>query len=104
MNDKEIFKAAIGKWGIDKQLDMVLEECSELQKAVCKLKRNGHADGELLKLAEEAADVQIMLNQLEVIISEMGFPNWSGLKRQKQKLAMINLLKKVCENEKSSAN
>lgn len=48
-------------WGYDLQLDMVVEECSELIKSICDLKRGRIREG---KVAEEGVDVFIMLGQL----------------------------------------
>lgn len=56
--------AAIKHWGVISQLLMVVEELSELQQAVCKFYR-----GKPHNVAEEIADVKIMLRQLEFITS-----------------------------------
>ncbi len=63
---KQIFEKAIEKWGVNSQLDMVIEECSELIQAICKLKRI--KENSLDNLMEEVADVEIMLTQLRIII------------------------------------
>lgn len=64
MCDNDIFKAALDKWGADAQTVMVFEEMSELQKELCK-----HARGadNVDKIAEEIADVQIMLEQMIIL-------------------------------------
>jgi NTP pyrophosphatase (non-canonical NTP hydrolase) len=46
---------------------MAIEEMSELQKEICKMKR-GQFDKE--HILEELADVQIMIWQLEIIFGE----------------------------------
>jgi len=58
------YKAALRKWGIDAQVLMAIEEMSELTKEICKIHR-GKADMEAL--ADEIADVAIMLEQLRLI-------------------------------------
>lgn len=60
----EVLIKAIDTYGKNAQLDMVIEEMSELTKEICKFKR-----GKLNKehLAEEMADVYIMLEQLHYI-------------------------------------
>ena len=73
MQEQEITKI-ISHYGTEKQLDMVIEECSELIKAVCKLKRASNltifTQGIFLEgLAEEVADVQVMLEQVPLIVS-----------------------------------
>ena len=62
MNKEKIYKKAIGKYGVAAQLDMVIEEMSELTKEICKIKRG---KGNYMNLVEEIADVEIMLEQLK---------------------------------------
>lgn len=64
MSEQEVFKAALDKWGADAQTLMVFEEMAELQKELCK-----HARGadNVEHIAEEIADVQIMLEQMMVL-------------------------------------
>ena len=61
---KKIYQAAMRKWGVDLQTMMAVEEMSELTKEICKIKR-GKID--LDALADEIADVTIMLEQLREI-------------------------------------
>lgn len=64
MSEQEVFKAALDKWGADAQTLMVFEEMAELQKELCKHARG--ADNQA-HIAEEIADVQIMLEQMMVL-------------------------------------
>ena len=61
---KKVYQAALRKWGVDLQTMMAVEEMSELTKEICKIKR-GKMD--LDALADEIADVTIMLEQLREI-------------------------------------
>ena len=61
---KKVYQAALNKWGVDIQTMMAVEEMSELTKEICKIKR-GKID--LEALADEIADVTIMLEQLREI-------------------------------------
>ena len=61
---KKVYQAAVRKWGADLQTMMAVEEMSELTKEICKIKR-GKMD--LDALADEIADVTIMLEQLREI-------------------------------------
>ena len=61
---KKVYQAALNKWGVDLQTMMAVEEMSELTKEICKIKR-GKMD--LDALADEIADVTIMLEQLREI-------------------------------------
>lgn len=61
---KKVYHEAIWKFGVDLQTMMAVEEMSELTKEICKIKR-GKMD--LDSLADEIADVTIMLEQLREI-------------------------------------
>lgn len=63
-SETEIYKAALGKWGPEAQTLMVFEEMSELQKELCKAAR-GKDNKEAI--AEEIADVYIMLRQMATL-------------------------------------
>lgn len=58
---KEILAKAISTYGKDSKENMAIEEMSELTKEICKHKRG---EDNRLALAEEVADVRIMLEQL----------------------------------------
>lgn len=64
MNNNDVFRHALKTWGADAQTVMVFEEMPELQKELCK-----HARGEenVEQIAEEIADVQIMLEQMIIL-------------------------------------
>lgn len=60
----EVYRAALDKYGEEAQTRMVYEEMAELQKELCK-----HARGKdnLDAIAEEIADVEIMLEQMVLL-------------------------------------
>lgn len=60
---KDVLNHAIYKYGKDMQLDVAIEEMAELTKEIVKHKRgkNNH-----IELAEEIADVYIMLEQVKI--------------------------------------
>lgn len=60
----EIYKEAIAIYGRRNQMNIAIEEMSELTKEICKNKR-GFANRD--NIIEEMADVYIMLEQLEII-------------------------------------
>jgi NTP pyrophosphatase (non-canonical NTP hydrolase) len=62
VESKDIISAAIQTFGERNQTVVAIEELSELQKELCKLLR-GNCDNDE-HIAEEVADVQIMLAQL----------------------------------------
>lgn len=61
MNKAEIYDGALALWGYDSQVLTVAEECNELA-ASCTRFVNHKANGN--SVAEEAADVEIMIEQL----------------------------------------
>lgn len=65
MHEMSLLQRAIAKYGKDAQMKMVLEEMSELQKEICKMWR-GKDNREAI--AEEVADVEIMLDQLKLML------------------------------------
>ena len=69
LNYFQVLSDAIETFGEQKQLVVALEELSELQKEICKELRG---DGNLDHIAEEMADVQIMLDELEIIFGNRG--------------------------------
>lgn len=66
---KEILKATLHKYGLEAQLDVAIEELSELMKAIIKYKRLGYRFDVIENLCEETADVQIMLDQLRMFLN-----------------------------------
>lgn len=62
MTEKEIFEAAIKRFGEKGQEEVAIEECSELIQAICHKHR-----GREHNIAEEIADVEIVLEQLKII-------------------------------------
>lgn len=59
-----ILEQAIRRNGVEMQLNVCIEELSELIKELCKFKRG---KGKMLNIAEEMADVRIILRELELI-------------------------------------
>lgn len=58
---EETCKAALETFGTQSQINMMFEEMSELQKELCK---NARGHNNVLSIAEEIADVQIVLAQM----------------------------------------
>ena len=88
MDKEKIYRKVIGKYGIEAQLDMVIEEMSELTKEICKIKRG---KGKYMNIVEEIADVEIMLDQLKMIC-QIRVNDLYGMKFQK-----LERLKEVLE-------
>ena len=96
MTRSEILKKAVDVYGKEAQVDMCVEECSELIKALLKERRQGYGKVEPLKkqfalehVREELADVQIMLEQMRVIFGDTQAVEMEKLKRLQTNLENI---------------
>jgi hypothetical protein len=76
-NEAEVLQKAIETYGEENQMDMAIEEMSELTKSILKLRRvkktacnNYDLSFEIKNVLEEMADVQIMLDQLYLIFGK----------------------------------
>lgn len=77
VSETELYARAVQKFGERAQILVAIEEMSELTKALLKYIRHedfdqGDYDDIIESIAEERADVSIMLNQLTVIFGENG--------------------------------
>ena len=65
----QVYQKAIDTFGVEAQLLMCIEEMSELTKAICKFRRAkpNQIPERLHDIAEECADVTIMMEQLRLI-------------------------------------
>jgi len=73
--EKEFLKDIVDTWGVENQIDMVIEEMSELTKALIKLRRSANKTEDIKSdafnhVCEEIADVENMLEQMRYIFSE----------------------------------
>lgn len=64
--EADIYKVTIEANGKDRQLCVAMEECAELIQAISKFERYGTGETQE-NVAEEIADVQIMIEQLKII-------------------------------------
>lgn len=94
----DVFLDAIKTWGEIVQLDIAVEECSELIKAIMKFKRkvmtNNPCDKEVKNIIEEVADVSIMIEQ----IKRMRCGNESGpIMQEKIEVAIKDKIERLKE-------
>ena len=62
-------------------MSMAIEEASELIKAICKMRRNGINVDTVNNLAEEIADMEIMIEQLKIMFYlSQGVGAWKNYK------------------------
>jgi NTP pyrophosphatase (non-canonical NTP hydrolase) len=88
-NDEKIdlYLRALYEWGADAQTLMVFEEMSELQKELCKYIR-GRDNVE--NIADEIADVIIMLEQMMVLFA------CEQLVKERKEYKLERLKKRLC--------
>ena len=94
VSEEELYKAAVQKFGERAQILVAIEEMSELTKALLKYIRlvdfdQRNYDDIIENIAEERADVQIMLEQLNVIFG----------KNENAKRDNLKHLAKIAEDE-----
>ena len=80
--EKEIYAAALTKWGPGLQITLMFEEMSELQKEICKSLRGKDTTE---NIAEEIADVEIMIGQMKELF------NIEAAVEQKKKIKLERL-------------
>ena len=64
INETEVLQRALDTYGSSMQIGVMMEEMSELQKELCK---NLRGRGSIEHIAEEIADVEIMLEQMKML-------------------------------------
>ena len=77
-SERPILVAALEAYGGEAQMKMLLEEMSELQKEICKHWRGRQ---NLQEIAEEMADVQIMLDQMTLYFQNGGLQEQERMKK-----------------------
>lgn len=89
---KQICKDALETFGLEKQIDMCIEECAELQNALLKFRR-GRA--KLEDVQTEIADVQIMCEQMSIAFGEKQTIFEHGRKLQRLAIRIDEAIVKV---------
>ena len=80
VEEKKTLLDAIKAFGTEAQIDMAIEECSELVNALCKFRRGRVGMPEVIT---EIADVQIMTKQLALMFGEEAVRNESDRKLER---------------------
>lgn len=84
MITEDIYRQAIRTYGAYGQTVVAIEELSEAQKELCKAIRNG-LEPDRDHLAEEIADVYIMLEQMEMLYDLDTVALWKAKKVERLK-------------------
>lgn len=77
-----ILKKAIETWGNESQIELMIEEMSELTQAIQKNKRG---KDNLDNIHEEIADVSLMIEQMNMIFDKSEINKWKELKIERLK-------------------
>ena len=90
---KMLYRRAIDKWGLPLQFGMLMEECAELIQATNKVMRKGTEDEKAISnLAEEMADVEIMIEQLKKSVDWMFLEEQVNIAKEKKLERLRSLL------------
>ena len=68
--DGKMYANCVAKWGVRSQIEMVIEELSELILAIQKWKRDP-CERQVHDIASEVADVELMLGQLQYMMDSI---------------------------------
>ncbi|CAB1061189.1 hypothetical protein D1BOALGB6SA_5962 [Olavius sp. associated proteobacterium Delta 1] len=91
---KILYKKAVRKWGLITQLGMLMEEAAELIKATHKVIRSWNKDySKWNDLAEEIADVEIMIEQIKSVTDWNNLENKVEAFKEKKLLRLKDLVK-----------
>jgi len=83
--DQQLYQKALNIWGIELQQNVLIEECSELTKAIMKFRRSNCKENEFhltCDIIEELVDVEIMLEQMKVYYKDFDHI-YKGVKEHK---------------------
>ena len=82
---KKTYETAIKTWGVDNQVDMLIEEAAEVIHAIQKLRRGLVTED---SVCEELADLEIVLEQMRLVFSTKDIDKFKAakIKRLKNRL------------------
>ena len=84
--DRSVFRRAIAKFGVEHQVSMIIEECSELILAISHYKRQRVKTDAIM---EEIVDMTIMLEQARLIYDPSGNKFGEIYKRKVERLEKL---------------
>ena len=92
-----IYNNALDTWGHDAQMDIVIEELSELIKSIIKYRRNPSEDT-AFSMADELGDVTIMTRQLQIAMMRK-HPDFTMWKNGNMQVKLNRIKKRLDENQ-----
>lgn len=103
VKSEQIIVNAVETFDVEHQLDIAIEEMSELTKEICKLKRYGAKPEILVNITEEMADVYIMLRQMELYFKNAKFVD-DVIENKLKRLSKAIFAEKLNEFERRLTN
>jgi len=94
--EAELGNIAIVTWGIESQLDMVVEECAELILAIQKSRRR---DNRNHSIPTELADVQNCINQFKKL-----YPEYEKIRQSKLNRMALSLKADISKETRNTCN
>lgn len=85
---EQIYATAILEFGIQPQINMAIEECSELVNALCKYRRGRNTDEDVIT---EIADVMIMAEQMAFIFGQEEVQK----EKERKQLRLLDRIRKI---------
>lgn len=97
---RKVVENGVYLWGEDAQLDMAIEEMSELTQAILKLRRYPNDEQRKEDAREECADALFMIFETAVILGEEEVLDWFKKKVNRTELRQIDQLedKRIAES------
>lgn len=100
INRRELLLKCLEKWGITSQIGMLIEEMGELLTAINKYGRENNGCT-YLHVAQEIADVEIMMDQYKLILSSIEKDDTYQLV-ESEKLKKLKKLKILLQGKKET--
>lgn len=91
----QIYNDALDLWGNSTQIDILIEEMSELTKAFLKARRNHEAGGLSWDVLEELVDVDICLEQIRRMFLKQNSKEILDLYDREYSMKMIRLQERI---------
>lgn len=91
MNEYEIYREAVGRYGKKHQMEKAVEEMAEL---TVEIQKNLHGEANTGAMCEELMDVEITLEQLKIIIG----PEWEDYMKLKKAEKLGRLAGMLCDD------
>lgn len=98
VDENRLFKRAMKQWGYQAQLGVLQEECAELIQAVSKVIRNPKSNDPYRQMAQEMADVEIMIDQIKKHTNWMCMKSAVKTNRHDKLLRLQNTLDNIESN------